>query len=101
MKSKAEIKKFLLENCVDEDGNLDLSDLDFSDFEGKIVCISNWKVKKDLYQYSQKVGGDLIQDCQEVYGGLWQSQQKVCGKLYQDDMQEQIIYCPYCGKKIR
>lgn len=49
MLSKQEIKKWLLENCVNEMGNLDLSGLDFSDFDGN-VDISYMKVKLSLSQ---------------------------------------------------
>lgn len=44
MLSKEEIKKWLLENCVNEYGKLDLSGLDFSDFDGD-VYIFGMKVK--------------------------------------------------------
>lgn len=65
MLSKEEIKKWLLENCVDEDGDLDLTDLDFSDFGGN-VYISGMKVAKSLYQNCQEVGCVLLQDCQKA-----------------------------------
>ncbi len=32
MKTKEQIKKWILENCVDSDGDINLSNLDFSDF---------------------------------------------------------------------
>ena len=69
MLTKEEIKQWLLENCVDEDGDLDLSYLDFSDFGGN-VHLMGMKVKKTLFQ-----------DCQEVEGWLYQSGQKVKGTL--------------------
>lgn len=71
MLSKQEIKQWLLENCVDEYGDLDLSELDFSDFEGD-VCINNMTVKHDLIQSNQQVDGDLYQRYQTVDGKLWQ-----------------------------
>ena len=83
-KKREEIKSWLLENCVDEDGSLDLSELDFSDFEGN-VHISFMKVKKTLFQDCQKVGIDLYQDCHTVEGNLWQDNQKVEGNLYQSN----------------
>ena len=49
MKTKEQIKKWLLENCVSESGKLDLSGLDFSDFD-ETVDISKMKVKKNLLQ---------------------------------------------------
>lgn len=105
MLSKAEIKKWLLENCVDTNGDLILSGLDFSDFDGD-VYISEMKVKnnlfqsyqtvgvnlcqnyqivgKVLYQYNQKVGQSLFQYLQEVGGNLYQDSQKVEGNLWQN-----------------
>lgn len=80
--SKKEIKKWLLENCVDEDGDLNLTDLDFSDFDGDIYT-SGMKVKQTLYQNFQKVGVDLIQNFQKVNRDLYQSCQKVDGDLWQ------------------
>ncbi|MEG2379809.1 MAG: hypothetical protein RSB77_06260 [Bacilli bacterium] len=82
MKTKEEIKDWLLENCIDEDGDLILMNLDFSDFD-KNIYISNMKVKGNLLQYNQKVQGDLWQSCQEVQGKLLQYSQKVEGDLYQ------------------
>lgn len=82
MKSKEEIKQWLLENCVDKKGNLDLIGLDFSDFEGD-VFIGDMRVKKDLYQQYQKVDGHLFQNYQEVGCTLWQDEQKVGNNLYQ------------------
>ena len=70
MLSKEEIKKWLLENCTNELGDLDLSCLDFSDFDGN-VNISEMKVKKSLNQSWQKVGGDLRQNYQEVDGRIF------------------------------
>lgn len=106
MLSKQEIKKWLLENCVDENGSLDLSGLDFSDFDGS-VDISGMKVKKNLLQNKQQVEGclyqrdqrvrfDLDQSCQQVErdldqhgqdvgGDLIQNSNDVSGNLYQDD----------------
>ena len=83
MKNKEEIKEWLLRNAVDEDGDLNLSGLDFSDFAGD-VYISEMKVKGDLYQRDQEVKGDLIQGNQKVEGNLNQCYQEVKGNLRQD-----------------
>ena len=64
-----EVKKWLLKNRVDEDGNLDLSGLDFSDFDGNVRA-SGWKVKKSLNQSCNEVGGGLNQDGQKVKGTI-------------------------------
>lgn len=83
MKTKQEIKKWLLKNCINWEGNLDLTDLDFSDFNGDIF-ISRMKVKRNLIQSSQKVSGSLIQNSQEVGRNLYQNCQKVKGDLNQN-----------------
>jgi gas vesicle protein len=99
-----EVKKWLIANCIDERGNLNISGLDFSDFDGDIdisgmrvkgdlrqryqkvegnLNQANQEVKGDLYQCSQKVEGDLRQSFQEVKGDLYQNCQEVKGDLYQ------------------
>lgn len=94
MKTKEEIKQWLLKNCVNEYGFLDLGGLDFSDFDGD-VNLSKMVVKRSLVQNHQKVseylvqdlqevGETLYQDCQKVGDSLFQSLQKVEGNLYQD-----------------
>lgn len=88
MKSREAIKQWLLSNCVDEMGILDLSCLDFSDFDGDID-ISGWKVKGDLYQNCQKVEGNLHQSWQEVNGNLYQYCQEVNGNLVQAKIEKE------------
>lgn len=83
MLSKEEIKQWLLDNCVNEMGNLDLSGLDFSDFGGN-VFIEEMKVKKNLIQSSQEVGGFLLQNNQKVGDFLDQDHQEVAGNLSQN-----------------
>lgn len=82
MLSREEIKKWLLKNCVNEYGNLDLSGLNFSDFDGDIYTFG-MTVKKNLDQGFQEVGGDLNQSGQKVKGNLDQSFQYVDGILLQ------------------
>lgn len=65
MLSKQEIRDWLLKNAVNDEGNLDLADLDFSDFDGDVL-IYNMKVKKSLQQSFQNVGENLHQDFQRV-----------------------------------
>ena len=79
-KTIEEIRDYLLENAVDEDGDLMLNGLDFSDFEGD-VFIEDLKVKGDLYQDYQKVKGNLYQDDQEVQGNLFHGNSKYGGEL--------------------
>ena len=78
--SNEELVKFLIENRTDDDGDLDLMDLDFSNFEGNIY-ISGMKVNGDLNQDNQCVKGNLYQDNQQVEGNLFQYCQKVKGKF--------------------
>lgn len=70
-----EVKEWLIENRTDENGDLDLSGLDFSDFEGNVRA-SGWKVRKSLDQSRNEVGGDLHQDNQKVGGSLHQGNQQ-------------------------
>ena len=49
MKTKTQIKKWILENCTNANGIIDLSNLDFGD---KIVILSNLKAK-EIYNNSQ------------------------------------------------
>lgn len=86
MKSKEEIKKWLLKNCIDEDGTLCLRGLDFSDFDNDIY-IDGWTVKANLYQNRHIVGGSLDQSEQEVKGDLFQGYQEVDGDLEQSDQE--------------
>lgn len=86
MESKERIKRWLLENCLDKFGNLDLSELDFSDFDGEVLLF-NMKVKENLYQYGQEVSGELFQSNQKVKRSLHQDYQEVKDSLYQDNQQ--------------
>ena len=83
MLSKKEIRKWLLKNCIDEFGNLDLSGLDFSGFNGNVI-IAEMKVKKDLVSNYQNVGGSLFQGYQKVGRYLFQGDQIVGGHLTQN-----------------
>ena len=81
-KSKEEIRDWLLKNCVNEKGMLDLIGLDFSGSKVD-VDISHMKVKGSLFQDCQRVQGDLYQQYQKVKGDLYQCYQKVAGNLWQ------------------
>ena len=70
MKTKREIKSWLLENCVDKYGDLNLTGLDFRDFDGNVL-ISGMKVKGNLLQCNQEVLGILCQYGQEVKGDFF------------------------------
>ena len=78
-----EVAKWLIKNRTDENGDLDLMGLDFSDFDGDVLA-SGWKVKKGLAQSHNAVGGSLLQSLQTVGGILRQDGQKVKGRIIQD-----------------
>lgn len=71
-----EIRDWLLENAVDDSGDLDLSGLDFSNFDGD-VYINRMKVKKSLNQDFQDVG-----EC------LWQGYQNVGKEFYNHKLKD-------------
>ena len=81
-KTIEEVRDYLLENRVDEGGDLMLSGLDFSDIDGD-VYIGGMKVQGNLRQDSQEVEGNLYQHSQEVQGDLYQDNHEVQGDLYQ------------------
>lgn len=80
MKTTKEIRDWLLENAVDEEGDLMLDDLDFSDFAGN-VYICDMKVQGDLNQSGQEVQGDLDQVSHKVQGDLYHGDSRYGGKL--------------------
>lgn len=80
--TKQELVELMIENFTDEYGALDLSGLDFTEFNCS-VDISHMKVSGTLVQNNQKVQGDLFQNNQEVQGSLYQSNQEVRKNLFQ------------------
>lgn len=83
MKKIEELRNYLLENYVDEDGDLVLNSLDFSDFDGN-VYIDGMKVKGDLYQNGHEVQGNLYQSNNEAQGNLHNKNNKYGGDLYEN-----------------
>ena len=94
MKTIEEIRDWLLENAVDEDGDLNLSRLDFSDFNGD-VFIEYMKVKKSLYQDYQEVGESLCQGHQKVGKDFYSH------KLNEDEYWEEKQFCVVRRKKLK
>ena len=82
MISPEKFKQFILENCVDDDGDIVIDHIDLSDFNGD-VYIRWWAVKNDLFLCCHNVGGNLNQAFQTVGGDLDQCYQKTNGNLYQ------------------
>ena len=72
MKTIEELRNYLLENYVNEYGDLFLGGLDFSDFDG------------DVYIGNMKVKGNLLQSCQEVKGNLYNRFNKYGRNLYEE-----------------
>lgn len=72
MKTKQEIVEFLKE-CVDENGTLDLSDIDTTSF-AENVNISEMKVRGSLIQCFQQVKGVLISHKLKI-NEKWESHQ--------------------------
>ena len=101
MKTKQEIKKWLLETCLNEDGNLVMCGIDLSKFKGKVILngwkiggsaeLSFWNVKGDLNQRLQEVGENLDQSCQSAKN-IYQGCQKVNRDLYQSSQSAKNIY---------
>lgn len=92
MLTPKEAKKLLLDNFTDEDGNLNISNIDLSDFEGD-VYLSGWKVKRNLFQGFQDVGRDLSQYSQKVGRNLYQDNDK-------SDASKSTLYKPNLQKEL-
>ena len=88
MKSIKYLRDYILENYVNEFGNLDIQGLDFSEFDGN-VYIGGMKVRGHLFQDGHKVQGNLYQGGQKVEGNLYQGGQEVQGSLYQGGQEVQ------------
>lgn len=77
-----DLRDYMLEHFVDNNGNLDVCGLDFSDFNGD-VYLSGMKVGRNLNQSDHTVRGYLIQSDHTVRGNLNQSDHTVGGYLIQ------------------
>lgn len=102
MKTIEEIRDWLLENAVDDCGDLCLIGLDLSKFDGN-VYINHMKVKRNLFQDFQKVGENLYQAFQNVGKSLYQSNQTVGEdfinhKLNEDEYWEEYGMCVFREK---
>ena len=105
--NKRKLRDLLLGNCVNEDGNLVICDIDLSDFKGIVMLsgwkvggsadLSSWEVKGNLYQNGQKVNGNLYQGCQNVNGNLNQGWQKVSKDLVSQKLEEDEEWVSFQG----
>ena len=84
MKKINELRDYLLENYVDEVGDLYIPGLDFSNLDGDVYT-GGMKVKGDLYQSQHEVEGTLYQSYHKVKGSLIQDKHEVKGDLYQGE----------------
>src|SRR5574344_3081118 len=98
MRSKEEIKQWLLANCINQYGDLDLSRLDFSDFDGSInfshmkvkshIFLGSSNVKGNIFQSNQHAQGSIYQECQTTEHNLYQGCQHVEGTLYSQKLED-------------
>lgn len=112
--NKDELRDLLLENCVNDNGDLVICDIDLSDFKGKVYLtgwkvggsadLSSWEVKGNLYQDWQKVGKDLYQSYQtakNIYQGfqtaknIYQSYQNVRAKKLKEISKDELAKMGY------
>ena len=68
--TKQELVKLIKEYFTNENGDVDISKMDFGDAS---VDISKLKTKGSLFQDFQDVKGDLFQNFQDVKGDLYQN----------------------------
>lgn len=96
-----ELRNLLLKNCLDDNGDLVISDIDLSKFKGNVILkswkvggdvdLSFWEVKGNLYQNSQTVNGNLNQSCHIVKGDLDQSCQ-TAKNIYQGSQKAENLF---------
>ena len=84
MKSKTEIRNWLLENAVDEYGDLDINGLDFSEFDGDVLIIG-MEVKGNVIISGMKTQGNLYQSGHEEEGEYNCEKIKVKGGIYTNE----------------
>mgnify|MGYP000920153857 CR=1 FL=1 len=111
-----ELRDLLLENCVNDNGDLVISNIDLSEFKGNVILdgwtvggsgfvdLSFWEVKGNLYQRCQKVNGDLYQSYQSaknIYQGfqtaknIYQSYQNVRAKKLKEISLDELAKMGY------
>ena len=101
-----EKRDWLLENCVNKNGNLVISDIDLSDFKGNVILkgwkiggsadLSYWEVKGNLEQDCQIVNGNIDQSCQTAKN-LYQHCQKVSKDLISQKLKEDEEWVSFQG----
>lgn len=90
-KTIEEVRDWLLKNALDEDGDLYLSGLDFSKFNGDIF-ITSMKIKGGLYQNTIDVQGDFFSKNIKVGGKIQYEEPtkptKMLKKITADELKE-------------
>ena len=93
MKSKEEIKTWLLENATNEEGQIDISNIDFGDKEVildqiKAVCIYNRRQEaKSIENYNQKADTWILNDYQKAKERIYNGPQEA-GEMILNDYQK-------------
>ena len=104
MKSKKDIVKWLLKNCVDANGNININNLDFGEFRGSILQ-GKYTCKGDIFQGGHKNRGLVYQSehankgCihqshHENYSYIVQKEHKNTGYIFQQQTRKQKDYDP-------
>ena len=93
MKSKEEIKTWLLENATNQEGQIDISNIDFGDREVildeiKAVCIYNRRQEaKSIENYNQKADTWILNDYQKAKERIYNGPQEA-GEMILNDYQK-------------
>lgn len=70
-----ELRDIIIENFKNKQGNVEISGLDFSNFDG-YIDIGGMRVKGNLHQSGHRVEGDLFQSRHEVKGEIFEGNHK-------------------------
>ena len=90
--TKKELVHIIIENFVDEDGNINLSGLDFSEYKGDVI-LNGLKSGGSIYEIHQSAEKDIVQYCQTARKNIMQVCQ-MAGKEI-----NQIGQIPYLSSK--
>ena len=85
MKTKTQIKNWILENCIDKNGTIDLGNIDFGDRRinlseiRAIKIFNNYQKAKEIYnthQKAQEIYNNYQEAKNEIYNGYQKSFKK-------------------------
>ena len=80
MTKKEELVQLLKREFTNEYGNIDISELDFGEFQG-LINLNGMKSKGPIVQSHHENEGDIIQSHHENKGEVWQSHHKNKGQV--------------------